>query len=89
MELGNNSVAGFETASGFMNPLVSKANVRAKFSIGLQCEGLNDTNDTNDDNRSDFSALTIKEEELPRCLLFSTSSVGSPVKRLPGNSSLT
>ena len=57
MKLGNNRVAGSETAGDFMNPMVSKAEVRAQFRSGLQCAGLNLTND---DNRFNFSELTVK-----------------------------
>ena len=33
--------------------------------------------------RLDFSTLTVKAEEAPKCSLFLSSSVGSPVRRLP------
>ena len=68
-------------ASGFVNPVVSKAEVRAQILTDLQSAGLNDTNVY---NRFEFSTVTVKAEETPRCSLFTTASVVSPVRSLPG-----
>ena len=81
LELENDSVAGSEAASGFITPMVSKAEVRAQLPIDLQSTVLYDTND---DNRFDFTTLTVKAHETPKGSVFPTASVGSPVRRLPG-----
>ena len=79
--LDNNSVACSDAGSGFMVPIVSEAEVRAHPSNDFHSTGLNGNIDS---DGFDFSTLTIKAEEMPRCSLFPPTSVGSPVKRLPG-----
>ena len=80
MGLDNNSVACSDAGSGFMVPIVSEADVRAHPPNDFHSTGLNDNIDN---DGLDFSTLTIKAEETPRCSLFPPTSVGSPVKRLP------
>ena len=79
--LDDNRVACSDAGSGFMVPIVSEADVRAHPPNDFHSTGLNDNNDN---DGFDFSTLTIKAEETPRYSLFLPTSVGSPVKRLPG-----
>ena len=79
--LDNNTVACSDPGSGCMVQIVSEADVRAHPPNDLHSTGLNDNIDNDE---FDFSTLTIKAEETPRCSLFPPTSVGSPVKRLPG-----
>ena len=80
LELDNDSVAGSEGVSGFMALMVSQSNVRTNLSKDYQT---NDSIDMHNENGFDYSTLTVKAEETPRCLLFPTSIMGSPMKRFP------
>ena len=80
-ELNNNSVAGSEAVSGFVALMVTQSDVRTKVSNDCQHNGLNDMHN---ENRFDFSTLTVKAKETPKCSLFPTSSEGSPVRRVLG-----
>ena len=81
LKVDNNSFAASGAVSGFMAPLVSQAVVRTNVSNDYLHNGLKDMPN---ESKLDFSTLTVKGEETPKCSVFPSSSVGSPVKRLPG-----
>ena len=60
LELDNNSVAGSETAGGFMAPVVSQSDVRINPSNDYQTKCLNDMHN---EKRFDFSTFTVKTEK--------------------------
>ena len=64
-----------------MAPMVSQSDVRANLSTNYQTKKINDMNKV---NGFDYSTLTAKVEERPKCSIHSTASAGLPVRRFLG-----